>query len=56
MYAQDGIIKVSGQYDNYRVYNMAGAQMPGARTNGAGIYMVRVQQGQQAKTYKVCVK
>ena len=56
VYAQDGIIKVSGQYDNYRVYNMAGAQMPGARTNGAGIYMVRVQQGQQAKTYKVCVK
>lgn len=56
VYAQDGIIKVSGHCDNYRVYNMAGTQMPGARIHGAGIYMVRVQEGNKAETYKVCVK
>ncbi len=56
VYVSDGIIRVSGNCDNYRVYNMAGTQMPGARINGAGIYMVRVQQGNKAKTYKVGVK
>ncbi len=56
VYAQDGKIRIAGEYTSAMVYNQLGAVCPMDATLAKGIYIVKVMNGNTAKTYKVLVK
>lgn len=56
VYAYDGKIHIEGEYTSAMVYNQVGAACPTDAQLAAGIYIVKVTNGDAAKTYKVFVR
>lgn len=56
VYAHEGKVHINGEYTSAMVYNQLGAVCPMDATLAKGIYIVKVMNGNAAKTYKVLVK
>lgn len=49
-------ISVEGEYDSCHIYNVSGQEVPAGNVPGAGLYVVRVENGGQTTVKKVLVK